>query len=152
MRLNTSRRSWTVLGGFLTLALAAWGIWGFSGSSHPTSVSDGNSPDLAPGNAAMRAYVDPETGVLTQSHVPGDQSADLGVENSLSRSTEGLVEVTHPDGHVSVHLQGRFQSASVARINSDGQVETTCVETQAEADTFLNGAPVEKNDDEPEVR
>jgi len=152
MRLNTSRRSWTVVGGFLTLALAAWGIWGFYGSSHPSSVADGNSPDLAPGNAAMRAYIDPETGVLTQSHVPGDQSADLGVENSLSRSTEGLVEVTHPDGHVSVHLQGRFQSASVARINSDGQIETTCVETQAEADTFLNGAPVEKNDDEPEVR
>ena len=136
MRLNTSRRPWTVVGGFLALALAAWGIWGFYGNSHPPSVADGHSPDLAPGSAAIRAYIDPETGVLTQSHVPEEQGADTGVDNALSRSTEGLVEVTHPDGHVSVHLQGRFQSASLARIGADGTV-TTCVDHVHGAEAIL---------------
>ena len=152
MRLNFSRRAWTLAGGSLVLALIAWAGWGFLGNSHPSSVADGNPGDLAPGSAAVRAYIDPETGTLTQSHAYGNASADAEVENALNRSTVGLVEVTHPDGHVSVDLQGRFQSASVARINADGQIETSCVETQAEADTFLNDAATQNQDDEPEVR
>ena len=152
MRLNLSRRAWTMVGVSLALALTTWAMWGFYGTSHPSSVADGGPGDLAPGSAAMRAYIDPETGVLTQSHAAGTESADTELDNSLNRSTAGLVEVTHPDGHVSVDLQGRFQSASVARINADGEVETTCVETQAAADSFLSGSAVENHDDEPEVR
>jgi hypothetical protein len=152
MRLNFSRRAWTMVGGSLALALIAWGIWGFYGNSRPSAVADGSSSDLTPGSAAIRAFIDPETGMLSQSHMDGNGSADAEVENALNRSTAGLVEVQHPDGHVSVDLQGRFQSASVARINQDGQIETNCVETQAEADTFMTGTAVKNQDDEPEVR
>jgi len=41
---------------------------------------------------------------------------------ALRRDDTGLVPVQHPDGSVSIDLQGRFQSASVAHLGEDGKV------------------------------
>ena len=89
--------------------------------------------DLAPGAAAMRASIDPETGTLVQGHVPSSKAVSPELHNMLSRSTEGLVEVHHADGRVSVNLQGRFQNAAMARIDSNGKLHTTCVENSEAA-------------------
>jgi hypothetical protein len=101
----------------------------------PTSVP-------APGTAAMRAAIDPQTGELVTGpeamRLSGaDKGATAELENMLSRSTAGLHEVHHADGRVSVDLQGRFMSASVARIGDDGQVEKRCAVDAAEAEAFL---------------
>jgi hypothetical protein len=96
----------------------------------PKSTIDGVD---TPGTAALRASIDPETGKLVLGHQPTSK-ADPELQNMLSRSTEGLVPVQHPDGSVSVNLQGRFQSASVARIDSSGKLHTTCVDSAENAD------------------
>ncbi|MDX2473653.1 MAG: hypothetical protein QNL91_08065 [Candidatus Krumholzibacteria bacterium] len=96
-----------------------------------------------PGTSALRAAIDPETGSLVIG--PGatgltgdlDKAQDAELARMLSRSDEGLVPVVHPDGRVSVHLEGRFMSTSVARIGADGLVETLCTEDQSEAEAFL---------------
>jgi hypothetical protein len=76
---------------------------------------------MMPGQSAMRATIDPETGVLGVATGAG-LVLDGEIQESLRRDTDGLDRVVHPDGSVSVNLQGRFQSASVARIGEDGTV------------------------------
>ena len=114
-------------------------------------VIDTSAPSLSrtdgslvpPGTANLRGAIDPETGELTVGSAPqglsGNQDkAVLGeLEKMLSRSDEDLEAVRHPDGRVSVHLDGRFMNASVARINADGEMETVCTEHPDEAHHFL---------------
>ena len=69
------------------------------------------------------AYIDPETGELTSK--PGN-SADLE-NNRPSLTTDDdqpkLEEITHPDGTVSMNLNGRFRSHLVAKIGCNGKME-----------------------------
>jgi hypothetical protein len=44
----------------------------------------------------------------------------------VNTSSAGLTEKVLPNGAVSVDLQGRFQSATVATIGPDGKLTTTC--------------------------
>ena len=97
------------------------------------------APGFVPGTAAMRIAIDPDTGELIPARVTANKAMDAELAEMLSTSTVGLVEVHHPDGHVSVDLQGRFMSASLARIDSDGEIEATCVETTEQAESFLSG-------------
>jgi hypothetical protein len=60
-----------------------------------------------------------------------------GIKPMVNQSTEGLVEVKHPDGSVSMDLQGRFQNVSVARKEADGTVTQSCVNNIAAATAFF---------------
>ena len=73
-----------------------------------------------------------QQGPLTQS-----QSQQIADALEGNKSTEGLVEVKHEDGTVSVDLQGRFQNVMVARTNEDGSVTNACVDTSEAARSFL---------------
>jgi hypothetical protein len=115
---------------------------------------------LAAGEAGLYAVLDPETGelagglraqrLLSEKSGP-DLAADPDLRNMLSRSTEGLVAVAHPDGRVGVHLQGRFMNASVARLGDDGTLQTACVESEQGAAAFWQGSAA-ADDSGPEVR
>lgn len=84
--------------------------------------------EAAPGTASLRAYLDPETGELAMGMVPAEETAlDPDTQNALRRDSEGLVQVRHADGSVSMDLQGRFQSVSIVRLNADGTV-TVCAD------------------------
>ena len=63
-----------------------------------------------------------------------------GVARSVDQSSEGLVERTHQSGAVSIDLDDRFQSVSMARVAVDGSVATRCVTTAPEAERFLGQA------------
>lgn len=65
-----------------------------------------------------------------------------GLAPMVDRSTEGLKQVTHPDGSVSMDLQGRFQSVTVARVNTDGTVEQSCVDNPKAAARFFGINPM----------
>lgn len=90
--------------------------------------------------AALRVHLDPETGEIVP--VTGLDKAELERQMSqmLNRSSAGLREVRHADGGVSVDLEGRFQSLSVATTDSTGAVQTRCVTNGQESRDFLNGA------------
>ncbi len=89
------------------------------------------------GAAAMRASLDPETGALSVNPTPAGSFKML--DKALSRSSAGLIQKTQPNGTVSVDLQGRFMSASVAHIDAKGQLHTTCTEDLNEAKRVLEG-------------
>ena len=87
----------------------------------PTQTSTTLAGDDAPGTSGLRAAIDPATGELTSEPVAAD--AVQSVTDPLQWSSEGLVIETLPDGTERVDLQGRFQSASYARVAADGALE-----------------------------
>jgi hypothetical protein len=141
--------SWkALLGGFILVsAVAAVAVvmpstTGESGRESAVETAAVGGGDAAPGSAAMRAYIDPETGEIQAGVGPVvPLSLDPGVQNALRRDSEGLVEVRHADGSVSIDLQGRFQSVSVAHIGEDGTVGVTaCSEHANQVMRALEGA------------
>jgi hypothetical protein len=78
----------------------------------------------APGTAAQRVAIGPE-GELEARVVDVPILLDQFLVNALRQDDAGLVEEHRPDGSVTIHLQGRYQSASVARLGPHG-VSVTC--------------------------
>lgn len=107
----------------IALALAGWAALSHTTNpeSTPTAATEIAPATTPPGEAALRAYIDPETGEMTIG-VASDATValDPATQNALRRDSEGLVPVHHADGSVSVNLQGRFQSVSVVHITDDG--------------------------------
>ena len=111
------------------------GIWLRPGVETPDPAG---SSGLSPGSAAMRATINPETGELEVRAGGPPLSLDSATKEALRRDGEGLEEVFHPDGSVSVDLKGRFQSASVASIGDDGNL-VICSEHADDVETVLQG-------------
>ena len=62
-----------------------------------------------------------------------------GMREYMNHSTEGLTPVRHPNGMMSIDLQGRFENVTTAKRNADGTVSLECVETLEAARKFLEG-------------
>ena len=60
-----------------------------------------------------------------------------GIKPLVNRLTEGLVQVRHADGSVSMDLQGRFQNVAVAKKEADGTIKTSCVDNLASFAAFF---------------
>jgi acylphosphatase len=107
--------------GFVALAAATVVVTQLTARTEASHAPD---PGVTPGTAAMRAYLNPETGKLDVGAGPtvAADNVDATTENALRRDATGLVEVHHPDGSVSVNLQGRFQSVAVLKKTKNGDV------------------------------
>ena len=64
-----------------------------------------------------------------------------GLKDLVNQLTDGLVEVQHADGSVSVNLEDRFQNVTVARVNKDGSVSQSCVDNPKAAGAFFGIDP-----------
>jgi hypothetical protein len=64
-----------------------------------------------------------------------------GLKPMLDKSTDGRATVQHPDGSVSMDLEGGFQSVTVARVNKNGTVSTSCVDNPRTAGAFFGIDP-----------
>lgn len=109
-------------------------------AAQKSKAKTGKPAAAAPGTASVRAVIDKETGQL-RAPTP-EESKEMALRSSAARadlneSDEGLVEVVHPNGMISVDLQGRFMSHTVAKIGPDGKLITRCVTTEAEKKAFL---------------
>ena len=69
------------------------------------------------------------------------QKLAAGMKELVNQSTEGLAEVHHADGSVSVDLDGRFQNVTVARVNPDGTISQSCVDNPRSAGAFFGIDP-----------
>ena len=94
--------------------------------------------------AGQSVAIDRQTGKL-RPPTP-DEARQLGeaLKNFLNRSDQGLTVQTRPNGVQSVDLQGRFQSLSIAKINSDGSASEKCVTSLREAQDFLMLPPAKQ--------
>jgi hypothetical protein len=91
-----------------------------------------------PGQASLVLELDPETGQLGAPK----GGAQLNAEelNAVDTSDEGLVQVVRADGSAMMDLQGRFSSLSMARMDADGRLHITCVDSPGQAARALDPA------------
>ena len=80
-------------------------------------------PTGTPSDAGMRAYIDPETGLITSQPPPGQQ-----LEPSEIKQEPVLHEEILPDGSVMVDLQGTLQDYMVLQLDANGHLVMRCVE------------------------
>lgn len=66
-----------------------------------------------------------------------DQQLANLIREKTNRSSEGLVKKKHPNGGISMDLQGRFQNLVLSRFNSTGEPSTACVTSVEEANLFF---------------
>ena len=99
----------------------------------------------------MTVAIDPQTGEIGLPTPEEAAELEKAATGPLDHSSEGLQVVRHPDGHLSVDLQGRFMSYSVARLGPDGRIHMQCVSGEKAAREALcapvapvRGAEVEK--------
>lgn len=106
-----------------------------------------NKADKTDGNfvtvkvAGQDVQVDPQTGRMQELTPEETQKMAAGLKQMVNQSTDGLVQVQHPDGSVSMDLEGRFQNVTVARVNKDGSVSQSCVNNPEAAGAFFGIDP-----------
>jgi len=117
---------------------------GASAKSTPTSSTRQSAKDqryVKVRVAGQDVQVNPATGqVRTMSREEAQRMAD-GLKRMLNKSSEGLVQEQHPDGSVSMDLQGRFQNVAVARTEADGTVTESCIDQPQQAASFFGIEP-----------
>lgn len=64
-----------------------------------------------------------------------------GLKQLVNQSTDGLQQVRHADGSVSMDLEGRFQSVAVAKRDENGNVVQSCVDNREAAAAFFGIDP-----------
>jgi hypothetical protein len=91
--------------------------------------------------ASQDAHLDGQTGQTQELSDDEAQKLAGGLKDLVNQSTDGLVEVQHADGSVSVDLEGRFQNVTVAKVNKDGSVSQSCVDNPKAAGAFFGIDP-----------
>ena len=97
-------------------------------------------PAVSRSVAGLKVFVDRATGRLRPPTPAEARRLAEGLREMLSQSEEGLEIVRHPNGMLSVDLQGRFQNAAVATMEADGGVVLHCAHDAGSAATLLSGA------------
>ena len=121
-------------------------------SRQSASGTEVNGPQQATTTATARKYttvkvagqevqIDSQTGQMKPLSPEDAKKLADGLRGMLNKSSEGLVEEYHHDGSVSVDLKGRFQNVTVARVNKDGTVTTSCVDNPRAAAAFFGIDP-----------
>ena len=85
--------------------------------------------------------INPQTGEIKPLTPAEAQKLANGLAPMLDDSTDGLTQVQHSDGSVSMDLEGRFQSVTVARTKADGTIEQSCVDNPRAAAKFFRIDP-----------
>ncbi len=102
--------------------------------------SRGNSLPLRSGQQTDgQAFGQAQIRPLTQEEA---QQLAEGIKKLVNQSTDGLKQVHHADGSVSMDLQGRFQNVALAKKTDDGNIAQSCVDNPQSAAAFL-GIPRE---------
>ena len=92
-------------------------------------------------SSVQQSSVDGATG-QKRPLTPGEsQQLAEGIKTLVDQSTDGLKEVQHKDGSVSIDLEGRFQNVMLATQNEDGTVTQACVNDRQSAAEFLQINP-----------
>ena len=100
-----------------------------------TSVSKDTNPRkyMTVKVAGQDLQVDGQTGKLKPLTAQQAQNLAEGLKKMVNKSADGLKEVQHEDGSVTMDLEGRFQNVVVASEREDGTLSMSCVDTPGAA-------------------
>jgi len=150
------RYSWRTLIGVVSGTLLLVGVVSaVSMKNEPTVLKAqvaGRSSDMSKESGQNRHYVttnasgqtvvlDRQTGETRPMSPQEAQMLAEGIKQLINQSTDGLVQVRHANGAVSMDLQGRFQNVSVAKREDDGTITQSCVNDLESAANFFEIDP-----------
>ena len=147
---SSKRYRWPLLIGLATVLIAIGAITVISHQGGASAKSKAAS--LTPAAAQNQKYVkvrvagqdvqvDPQTGQMKSLTPEEARLMADGMKRMLNKSSDGLVQVQHTDGSVSMDLQGRFQNVTVARVEGDGTVTQSCIDQPQQAASFFGIDP-----------
>jgi hypothetical protein len=90
----------------------------------------------------QKVQVEAQTGQIRPLSQEEAQRLAAALKELANQSTAGLKSVHHPDGTVSMDLQGRFQNVALARKNEDGSVSQSCVDNPEAGAAFFGIDPL----------
>lgn len=111
-----------------------------AGKTENSMTNQNNPTRLATVNGQTVA-VNTQTGQVRPLTPEEAQRLADGIAPLVNQSDEGLKQVQHADGSVSMNLEGRFQNVSVAQKNEDGSISQSCVNSPETAGAFFGIDP-----------
>lgn len=126
------------------LALGAMAAVSMRSQAKDANALQTNADTRANANPRMNAQPAPfvvqtaQIKPLTQEEA---QKLAEGLKKLVNQSTDGLQQVRHSDGSVSMDLEGRFQSVAVAKRDENGNVVQSCVDNREAAAAFFGIDP-----------
>src|SRR6476620_7134572 len=128
---NRRARVITVTVAILLIAVAAITVLSkqlTSANASPSQSASSEAPKYVTVKVAGQdVQVDPQTGQIKPLSPQEAQRLADELKPVLNRSTDGLKQVRHGYGSLSMDLEGRFQNVVVARRNTDGSIEHSCI-------------------------
>lgn len=103
---------------------SAWMNIAFAESPKDAQKSEANEQNA--GQAAMKAYVDPETGQLTSR--PTTQADAAALDAPFKEDYSKIQEIKKADGSTEWVFNGQVDSAIVAKRGADGKLRVVCAE------------------------
>ena len=110
-----------------------------TGEKNLTSLSNRNYVTL--NEAGQTVAVDRQTGKVRPLTQEEASRLAEGIKQLVNQSSEGLVQIHHKDGSVSMDLQGRFQNVMLAKKEDDGTISQACVDNVDSAAAFFEIDP-----------
>ena|ERR1044072_1080249 len=99
--------------------------------------------------AGQDVQLDSQTGKLKPLSAQQAQDLAEGLKRMVNKSADGLTEVQHDDGSVSMDLEGRYRHVVVAREAEDGSLSMSCVDNPKAAASALGVDPKLMEDKKP---
>lgn len=91
--------------------------------------------------AGQTVVLDRQTGQTRRLSPQEERTLAEGIKQLVKPTADGLVEVHHANGMVSMDLQGHFQNVTVAKKEADGTVTQSCVNDLESAAAFFEIDP-----------
>lgn len=106
-------------------------------SGTPESAKRANRNYVTSNEAGQTVVLDRQTGETRPLTPEEARTLAEGIKQLVNQSTDGLVQVHHANGMVSMDLQGHFQNVLLAKKEADGTVSQSCVnDLESAADFF----------------
>jgi len=142
----TRTRLLIAAGTFSAISLLAVGV--FAGISKDksglTHQPESNAKNIVTGHGktpSANPQATNQTGQIKPLTQEEAQKLAAALKELANQSQEGLKQVRHADGTVSIDVQGRFQNVALAKRNDDGTISQTCIDNPASGALFFGIDP-----------
>ncbi len=105
-----------------------------------TVVSRQSLSDKASAKSSQQSFNNATTQSVAPSTQEDKDKLAEGLKQMINQSTEGLTEIHHTNGSVSINLDDRFQNVTVVK-DTDGRLSQSCVDNPEAAGAFFNIDP-----------
>ncbi len=106
-----------------------------------TVTKDPLKPYVTSNDSGDLMVVDRKTGQSRELTPEEKRRLAAGLKQLIKNTDEGMVEIHHKDGSVSMDLKGHYHNVAVAKREADGSISQSCVNDLESAAAFFEIDP-----------